>query len=282
MIKIALPNKGVLLEPTLEMLSSCGYRVSKSLRSLSSLDEPNGVEFFFLRPGDIPVYVLNGILDAGITGKDFIHEKWGYSPTPVFNYLNLDYGQSKLCLAIPEGVQLTSAAELKGARVATSFPNIVKKQMPDVKIVVLEGAVEIAIKLGIADAIVDIVETGTTLKQADLKVIGSPLFESCAVLFPHPGKELSPEVLVLQSRLKGKMVARSYMMVEYDVPQAKLGEACKLTPGIESPTVAPLQEKGWFSVKAVVKKEVVNSIMDQLLSLGCKGILLTTIESARI
>lgn len=278
MIKVALPNKGVLFEPTMDILSACGYKVGKTLRSLSIMDAANGVEFYFLRPGDIPLYVANGTLDAGVTGMDFVAEK-GVTPVKL---LDLDYGHSKLCIAVPEADKRAGANDLKGLRLATSFTRITAEKVPGVTIVELEGAVEISIKLGIADAIVDIVETGTTLKQAGLKVIGEPLFQSNAVLLAHPGRETDPGVLVLKNRIQGKLVARANMMVEYDVPEAKLKDACTLTPGIESPTVTPLVEKGWFAVKAVVKKKEANVIMDKLAALGCKGILLTAIESARI
>jgi len=214
MIKVALPNKGQLFEPTMDILAACGYRVSKSLRSLSTLDSENQVEFYFLRPGDIPLYVSNGILDAGVTGKDFVAEK-GVAPNCL---IDLNFGASKLCAAVPENHPAKSLADLKGMRIATSFPRIVSGQLPGNPLIELEGAVEISIKLGIADAIVDIVETGTTLKQAGLRIIGEPLFHSRAALFAHPGREVQEEVTILRSRIEGKLLALEYMMVEYDAP----------------------------------------------------------------
>lgn len=285
MIKVALPNKGQLFEPTMDLLAACGYKVSKSLRSLSTLDADNGVEFYFLRPGDIPMYVSKGILDAGITGEDFVAENVG---KPV-RLLQLGYGKSKLCAAVPEGSTIKALKRLQSLRIATSFPKIVrswyKKNYPDTEpptSVVLEGAVEISIKLGIADAIVDIVETGTTLKQAGLRIIGEPLFVSQAALFGHPGRENKEAVQVLKNRLEGRLLAMEYRMVEYDVPKAVLKKACAITPGIESPTVTSLAEAGWYAVKAMVKRRESQKIMDELSKLGCKGILLTSIDSARI
>jgi ATP phosphoribosyltransferase len=279
MIKVALPNKGTLFEPTMDILSACGYKVSKSLRSLSTLDSENQVEFYFLRPGDIPHYIANGILDVGITGKDFVAEK-GVTPTCL---IDLNFGASKLCAAVPEGSALQKLAELKTLRIATSFPNIVTKYFKGHdKLVELEGAVEISIKLGIADAIVDLVETGTTLKQAGLRIIGEPLFESRAAVFAHPGREKQDEVLTLKSRIEGKMLAHEYMMVEYDAPEAILKAACAITPGIESPTVMSLEKGGWFSVKAMIKKKAAQNILDSLSKLGCKGIILTAVDSVRI
>jgi ATP phosphoribosyltransferase len=278
MIKVALPNKGQLFEPTMDILAACGYRVSKSLRSLSTLDSENQVEFYFLRPGDIPLYVANGILDAGLTGKDFVAEK-GVAPTCL---IDLNYGASKLCAAVPENHPAKSLADLKGMRIATSFPRIVAGKLPGNPLIELEGAVEISIKLGIADAIVDIVETGTTLKQAGLRIIGEALFESRAALFAHPGREVKDEVTILRSRIEGKLLALEYMMVEYDAPDVLLKAACAITPGIESPTVMSLQETGWFAVKSMIRKKESQRIMDSLSKLGCKGIILTAIDSVRI
>jgi ATP phosphoribosyltransferase len=280
MIKVALPNKGQLFEPTMDILASCGYKVSKSLRSLSTLDADNQVEFYFLRPGDIPLYVANGILDAGVTGKDFVAEK-GVNPTCL---LDLSYGASKLCAAVPDAHPAKVLGDLgkTRAKIATSFPNIVRGALPGNDLVELEGAVEISIKLGIADAIVDIVETGSTLKAAGLRIIGEPLFVSRAALFAHPGRELQEEVLVLKSRIEGKLLAQEYMMVEYDAPEALLRTACALTPGIESPTVMSLEKSGWFSVKAMIKRRESQRILDTLSKLGCKGILLTAFDSVRI
>jgi ATP phosphoribosyltransferase len=279
-IKVALPNKGQLFEPTMDILAACGYKVSKSLRSLSTLDTENGIEFYFLRPGDIPMYVAEGILDAGITGMDFVAEK-GVKPAKL---LDLNFGASKLCIAVPEASPWNSLADLtKGkARIATSFLNIVRQNGFEGPLVELEGAVEISIKLGIADAVVDIVETGTTLKQAGLKIIGEPLFRSNAALYAHPGREVEEEILTLKKRIEGKLLAMDYMMVEYDAPESVLKDACAVTPGLESPTVTSLQKAGWFAVKAMVKRRESQKVMDALAKLGCKGILLTSIDSARI
>jgi ATP phosphoribosyltransferase len=280
MIKVALPNKGQLFEPTMDLLAACGYKVSKSLRSLSTLDAENGVEFYFLRPGDIPMYVAKGILDAGVTGMDFVAEK-GVNPTKL---LDLNFGASKLCVAVPNEGAETSLRDLdaRGARIATSFTHIVRDAGYKGPLVELEGAVEISIKLGIADAIVDIVETGTTLKQAGLKIIGEPLFKSNAALYAHPGRETAEAVTVLKNRIEGRLLALEYVMVEYDAPKKVIDEACDITPGIESPTVTPLAKPEWYSVKAMIKRKGSQKIMDELSKLGCKGILLTSIESARI
>ena len=202
MIKVALPNKGVLFEPTIELLSSCGYRVAKSASTLSSLDSENEVEFYFLRPGDIPLYVANGILDAGITGKDFAAEK-RVTPEPV---LELNYGHSHLRAAVPNDSPVQTLEEFARLRIATSLPEIVRSYFAprELQIVELEGAVEVSVTLGIAEAVVDVVDTGTTLKQAGLRVIGEPLFSSNAGLFVQPGHVEPPQLTVLRNRVEGK------------------------------------------------------------------------------
>lgn len=280
MIKVALPNKGALFEPTLDLLNSCGYRVSKSGSNLSSLDPENNVEFYFLRPGDIPLYISNGILDAGITGRDFVAEKC-VAPTLL---RDLNYGHSRLCAAVPEESKVATLEEIAGLRIATSLPNIVRRYFSgqQIDLVELEGAVEISVRLGIAEAVVDVVDTGSTLKQAGLRVIGEPLFQSNAALYANPDRASEPEVEVLLARVEGKLVATEFMMVEYDCPGEILADACIVTPGIESPTVTRLQREGWYSVKAMVPRKEAHRIMDTLSRMGCRGILLTTIESARI
>jgi len=280
MIKFAIPNKGQLFDPTLELLASCGYRLTKNPRSLSVIDRDNNIEFYFLRPGDIPLYIANGVLSAGITGRDLAAES-GHEPTRL---LDLYYGHSKLHAAVLRSAPYKTIEEVADLRIATSFPAITRRYFgrDDLAITELEGAVEISIQLGIADAVIDVVETGSTLETAGLRIVGAPLFESTAALYAQPGHEDSEEVQTLRSRIEGRLVAYEYMMVEYDCPGAIIDAATELTPGLESPTVVPLQREGWLSVKAMIKKSEANKIMDELSRLGARGILLTTIETARI
>lgn len=280
MIKVALPNKGMLFEPTMDLFRACGYKVSKSNKSLSSADPDNGVEFYFLRPDDIPMYVGKGIIDVGVTGIDFEAE----SGSPCEKVLDLGFGASKHCAAVPNEAPYKTLEDLRNKRIATSFPEIVRRFFgtPSPELITLTGAVEISVSLGVADAVVDVVETGTTLKQAGLRILGEPLFRSQAALFAHPGRSNLAEVLTLRKRLEGKLVAMAWMMVEYDVPATLLEKACAITPGLSSPTISSLHNKEWFAVKAMVKKSEANFTMDKLSELGCKGILLTGIETARI
>ena len=280
MIKVALPNKGQLLEPTVEILNSCGYTVSKTPKGLRSLDPENGIEFYFLRPRDIPIFVANGVLDAGITGKDIAAEQ-GVEAEPL---LDLNYGRSRLHAAVLSASSYTSLDEIADLRIATSYPTITRSffASKQLRIIELEGAVEISIELGIADAVVDVVETGSTLELAGLRIIREPLFRSNAALFGRPDGGDQEELQILRSRIEGRLVALNYMMVEYDCPGSILEAATKLTPGLESPTITPLQREGWLSVKAMINRREANRIMDELSRLGARGILLTTIETARI
>lgn len=279
MIKVALPNKGMLFEPTQELLKACGYKASKPYKTLTQIDSKNGIEFFFLRPSDIPMYVGRGIIDAGITGMDFNAE----AKSPAVKVLDLPFGASKMCAAVPENSPVQTLEDLKTATIATSFPNIVNTfYQKEMDTVVLEGAVEISVSLGVADAVVDVVETGTTLKQAGLRILGEPLFRSNAALFCHPQKQDLEEVHTLVRRIEGKLVAQSYMMIEYDVPSELLSKACELTPGLDAPTISKLHGRDWYAVKAMVSQEEANGIMDQLWKTGCRSILLFAIKSARI
>jgi len=225
------------------------------------------------------MYVGRGIIDAGITGIDFNAE----AKSPAVKVLDLPYGASKMCAAVPNESPIQTLEELKDSTIATSFPNIVeayyKKPM---NFVVLEGAVEISVSLGVADAIVDVVETGTTLKQAGLRIIGEPLFRSNAALYCNPQKTDLEEVNTLIRRIQGKLVAQSYMMIEYDCPAEVLDKAVALTPGLDAPTVAKLHGRDWYSVKAMVPQEDANAIMDKLWDAGARSILLFGIKSARI
>lgn len=269
----------MLFEPTQELLKECGYKATKPYKTLTQLDTKNGIEFFFLRPSDIPIYVGRGIIDAGITGVDFNAE----AKSPAVKVLDLPFGASKMCAAVPNESPVQTLEELSNATIATSFPNIVngfyKKEM---NFVVLEGAVEISVSLGVADAIVDVVETGTTLKQAGLRIVGEPLFRSNAALFCHPEKQGLEEVHTLVRRIEGKLVAKTYMMIEYDCPAELLDRACSVTPGLDAPTISKLHGRDWYAVKAMVPEEDANSIMDRLWDVGCRSILLFSIKSARI
>ena len=282
MLRIALPNKGSLSEATVNMLSEAGYHCRRSSRELMLTDLENELEFIFLRPRDIAIYVNSGILDLGITGRDLYLD----SETSVHELLSLGFGKSTFRYAIPTASTLTPD-EFHGLRIATSYPNLVRQDMKrrsvDTSVIELDGAVEISIRLGVADAIADVVESGRTLKEAGLKVVGEPVLKSEAVVIARAQKtEQDDQVQTFLKRLQGIVVARDYVMIEYDIPRNLLEKGCLITPGIESPTIAPLNDPKWIAVKAMSLRKGINNIMDQLADLGAKGILVTEIRTCRI
>lgn len=281
MLKVAVPNKGSLSELTSAMLSEAGYRQRRDSRELAVIDPDNDVEFFYLRPRDIAVYVGEGTLDVGLTGRDLMLD----ARAPVTELMQLGFGDSTFAFAAPPE-RFTTVEELAGARVATAYPGLVSAYLEELgvnaRVVRLDGAVETAIRLGVADAIADVVSTGATLRQAGLQRFGEPLMRSEAVLISRRDAPTGSGVDVFLRRMQGVLVARRYVMLDYDVPASRVDEACEVTPGIESPTVSPLQREGWFAVRAMVRSVETQSVMDRLYDLGARGILVTTIHACRL
>ncbi|MFO7714183.1 ATP phosphoribosyltransferase [Desulfosarcina sp.] len=282
MLKIALPNKGSLSEEAVQLIREAGYNCRRYSRELIVLDNANQVEFVFLRPRDIAIYVSTGILEMGVTGRDLALD----SGADVVELLPLGFGRSDFHYAVPADTDL-DPDQFSGKRIATSYPRLVgadlKQRGVKATVIRLDGAVEISIRLGVADAIADVVQTGRTLQAAGLKVVGPPLLHSEAVLVACPRNlERQDTVLTFLDRIRGIVVAREYVMVEYDIPETMLEMACVITPGIEAPTVSPLSKKGWVAVKSMSKKRDVNPIMDSLSKIGAKGIIVTDIRTCRI
>ena len=279
MLRVAVPNKGILSEAATDMLSEAGYSTRRGSKTLVHRDDVNGVEFFYLRPRDIAVYVGSGILDAGITGRDLLLE----SQAPAQEVVGLGFGSSRFFYAGESG-RFTSVDELAGLRIATSFPHLVQTDLDERGIsattVQLDGAIEVSIQLGVADAVADVVETGSTLRAAGLEPFGEPLLDSEAVLVQRDGADASIEVL--RRRLESVMVARQYVLVDYNIEERLVPEAIALTPGLESPTVSPLQETGWVAVRVIVEAKSVNNVMDRLYAVGARAILVTSIGACRI
>lgn len=286
MLRIAVPNKGSLSDSASEMLREAGYRQRRDSRELIVADPDNDTEFFFLRPRDIAVYVGSGTLDAGITGRDLLLD----SGADAVEVMTLGFGASTFRFAALAGsVTLQgSQADLAGRRIATSYPGIVNSYLEQrglsAPVVRLDGAVETSVRLGVADVIADVVETGTTLRAAGLEVFGEPILRSEAVLIRPAGNGGPGRVAldVLVRRLQGVLVARQYVMMDYDVPLALAERACDLTPGLESPTVSPLQNKDWVAVRAMVRRDRTNQLMDELYDLGARAILVTDIHACRL
>ena len=280
LLRIAVPNKGALSQAETDMLRESGYRQRDDAKQLTLTDAENGVEFFYLRPRDIALYVGEGTLDVGITGRDLLHD----SGAKADEVLSLGFGRSRFRFAGPAG-RYTDLAQLAGARIATSYVGIVRTFLQErgieAEVVRLDGAVETSIQLGVADAIADVVETGGTLKQAGLEVFGETILDSEAVLITHTG-DIPAGFEIFQRRIEGVLVARSYVMMDYDIEQARVTDAVALTPGIEGPTIAPLHREGWVAVRAMVPRAGAQRLMDELYELGARGILLTDIHACRL
>ena len=282
MIKIALPNKGTLSEDSVKLMTEAGYSCKRYNRELFVHDKTNMIDFVFLRPRDIAVYVSRGIIDIGITGRDLAKE----ADVVLDEILALGYGKSKFCYAVSRDSN-QAPDDFNGLRIATSYPHLVKKDLTcrqiQAEVVKLDGAVEISVTLGVADAIADVVQSGRTLTEAGLKIVGSPILESEALLISGPHTSIdNASIATCIERLRGIVVAREYVMVEYDAPKDILEKFCAVTPGIESPTIAPLSKSGWVAVKAMVKRKDINTIMDELTKLGAKGIIVTDIRTCRL
>jgi ATP phosphoribosyltransferase len=280
-IRVAVPNKGALSEPAADMLHEAGYLQRADAKELALLDESNGVEFFYLRPRDIAVYVGEGTLDVGITGRDMLLD----SHANAVEVMPLGFGRSRFRFAAPAGSDL-AVEKLHDLRLATSYPGLVdaylEAQGVSTRLIALDGAVETAIRLGVADVIADVVETGSTLRQAGLELFGDSILESEAVLIRRKGTPAPAGLDQLERRLNGVLVARNYVMMDYDVSDAVVDRACAITPGLESPTVSPLAREGWHAVRAMVPRSDAQQLMDDLWSIGARAILVTDIAACRI
>lgn len=281
MIRIAVPNKGSLADASAIMLKEAGYTARRDAKELVLADAEHGVEFFYLRPRDIAVYVGSGTLDAGITGRDLLKD----SGNGAVEVMALGFATSTFRFAARPGTA-ADVTDLAGKRVATSYARLVGDYLVareiNATVVRLDGAVETAITLGVADVIADVVETGTTLRMQGLEVFGDPLLSSEAVLIARTETRGTLELGVVTHRLQGVVTARTYVMMDYDVRVEYVEAACTITPGLESPTVSPLHRQGWVAVRAMVPRKGMNAVMDRLYSLGARGILVTDITACRL
>lgn len=282
LLKIAVPNKGALSEAAAQMLREAGYRQRNDSKELVLVDEDNHVEFYYLRPRDIAVYVGEGTLDVGVTGRDMLLD----SGADADEVMALGFGRSRFRFAAPGGAQM-GVDSLAGKRIATSYPGLLQGYLSgrgvEARMIKLDGAVESAIRLGVADAIADVVETGTTLRKAGLELFGDVICHSEGILIQRRGDDVPSDVLdLLKRRLSGVLVARNYVMVDYDVSQENLDEATAITPGLEGPTVSGLAKEGWFAVRAMVPRKDAQKMMDDLWAAGARAILLTDIAACRL
>ncbi|MDO8144789.1 MULTISPECIES: ATP phosphoribosyltransferase [unclassified Isoptericola] len=282
MLRIAVPNKGSLSTPATDMLREAGYRQRRDGRELVLTDADNDVEFFFLRPRDVAVYVGAGTVDVGITGRDLLLD----SGAAAVEHLPLGFAGSTFRYAAPAGT-ITQVEDIAGKRVASSYTRLVadhlaRKGVEPSAIVHLDGAVESSVRLGVADVIADVVETGTTLRAAGMEVFGEPILRSEAVMIRHADAPEPAGLDVLTRRLQGVITAREYVLLDYDVPMELLDAAVAVTPGFESPTVSPLHNGQSAAVRSMVRRADTNRVMDVLYEVGARGILVTSIHACRL
>jgi ATP phosphoribosyltransferase len=262
------------------MLKEAGYATRRDSAELHLVDDENQIEFFYLRPRDIATYVGSGSLDVGLTGLDLLRD----AQSKAVEVADLGFGGSTFRFAAPEGSGFQKVQDLQGKRLATAYPQLISDYLADqgvtTQIVKLDGAVESAVRLGVADAVADVVSTGNTLRKAGLSIFGPVILKSTARLIAAPGK--AEDAAKLLRRLQGVIVAREYVIFDYDCPVDLVDDATELTPGIESPTISPLADKQWVAVRALVKASETNMKMDQLYELGARAILVSAIHAARI
>jgi ATP phosphoribosyltransferase len=281
MLKIAIPNKGSLADAAIAIFREAGYRQRSDSRDLVLIDTENNVEFYYLRPRDIALYVGSGELEAGVTGRDLLID----SGAAAAEVLTLGFGGSTFRFAGPASEKL-SLSDLNKKRIATAYPGLVQNFLEShsikAEVVRLDGAVETSVRLGVADVIADVVSTGNTLRQAGLAIFGDPILVSEAILISRQGAAVPEGLEILQRRLQGVVTAREYVLLDYDIPKVSVDKACAITPGLESPTISPLQKEDWVAVRAMVLRKDTNRLMDELWSLGARGILVTDIHACRL
>ena len=283
MLRIAVPTKGMLSEPAWNMLAEAGYRLRSNSRQLVVEDPDNDVELFYLRPLDIAVYVGRGTIDVGITGRDLLLN----SGTEAVEHMPLGFGASTFRFAAPAESPINRLEDIDGKRVASSYDKLVddylKARNVHADIIHLDGAVESSVQLGVADLIADVVSTGTTLRNAGLRVFADPILHSEAILIRSP--RVAPDddrLTILGRRIKGVLTAQRYVLMDYDIPVSKVAAAVEVTPGFESPTISPLHDKQWAAVRVMVPRDKVNQLMDRLYEVGARGIIVTALQASRI
>ena len=280
MLRVAIPNKGILSESAISMLKEAGYATRRDAQELHLVDDENQIEFFYLRPRDIATYVGAGSLDVGLTGLDLLMD----AESPAEEIADLGFGQSTFRFAAPLSSGFKNVQDLAGKRLATAYPKLIENYLAEqgvsAIIVKLDGAVESAVKLGVADAVADVVSTGNTLRKAGLAIFGPVILSSTARLISAPGKASLAEKLL--RRLQGVLVAREYVIFDYDCPKSLVEAATAVTPGIESPTISPLADQDWVAIRALVRSSQTNQVMDDLYELGARAILVSAIHAARI
>ncbi len=280
-LRIGIPSKGRLSELATGLLNQAGIQFRRQERTLFARVKQLPIDIIFLRTDDIPVLCQEGAIDIGITGSDLVAE----SGADVTTRMPLGVGHCRLSVCVPEDSDIDSPEKLIDKRIATSFPTVTNNFLAGLggtaHMVELSGSVEIMISLGVADAIVDLVETGSTLAANRLKVltdIGS--YET--VLIQNSHTRHADVVDRVIRRLEGVVIARDYSLLEYNVPRERLEEAEKITPGYNSPTVSALEDPEWCSVRTMVRCKEIIRTMEQLEEIGASAILETEITNCRL
>lgn len=280
-LRFAIPGKGRLREPSIELLKKAGFDFRAKDRNLYATCTNADIVFIFVRADDIPVLINSGVVDMGITGSDLIIER----QADIDSILNLGYGKCKLCVAVRDSYTENDIAPLKDKTIATSFPTITKNYFNanniNVNCVEMNGSVEIMVALGLADAIVDIVETGDSLRDNNLKVL-SEIGSYETVLVSNKKISSNPQVLQIKRRIEGILVANRFSLLEYNILESKFKDAEGIASGYESPTVSHLDEQGWLAVKVMVEKTKVVETMDKLESIGATAIIETEVKNCRL
>lgn len=280
-LRIGIPSKGRLAEQAADLLNQAGLSFRRQDRSLFALVREMPAEVTFLRTDDIPVLCAEGAIDMGITGSDLLAE----SGVDVATRLELGVGKCRLAICVPTDSDYESPDKLDGKRIATSFTHVTEKYLQQhgasAHLVPLSGSVEIMISLGVADAIVDLVETGSTLAANRLKILGE-IGHFQTVLIQNKATEHAELADRVVRRLEGVVIARAYSLLEYNIPRNKLPEAERITPGFNSPTVNALEDPDWCAIRVMVRRGEVIGVMEQLEALGAHAILETTINNCRL
>ena len=280
-LRIGLPSKGRLSEQAADLLKQAGLSFRRQSRSLFARVSELSVDLIFLRADDIPVLCAEGAIDMGISGSDLVSE----TGVTVETRLALDMGKCRLAVCTPINSEITTPTQLDGCRIATSFPQITERYLTQhhaaAHLVTLSGSVEIMIGLGVAHAIVDLVETGSTLAANQLRILDNIGSYETILIQNHERRHAQVADRVVR-RLEGVVIAKSYSLLEYNIPRDKLAAAKEIAPGYHSPTVNSLEDPNWCAVEIMVKRGDVIDMMEKLEAIGASAILETQIKNCRL
>ncbi|MCP4889132.1 MAG: ATP phosphoribosyltransferase [Rubripirellula sp.] len=280
-LRIGIPSKGRLSEIASGLLSQAGLSFRRQSRGLFARVKGMPIELIFLRTDDIPTLCAEGAIDMGITGSDLVQE----SGMAVNTRMKLGVGNCRLAVCVPIDADLQSAKDLDNKSIATSFPNITSRYLADAgaksHLVSLSGSVEVMIQLGVADAIVDLVETGSTLAANRLRILDEIDHYETVLIQNHFDRDVETADRVVR-RLEGVVIARDYSLLDYNVLRSQLAEAEAITPGFNSPTVNSLEDTQWCSVRVMVRRRDVIDVMERLETLGASAIIETPITNCRL